>query len=226
MASLYAKKKTVKWVETIFNIAYLSTVFVSALFLLSGSEIGSTRWQFGIMALILGSGDACHLVPRIRSMWDSKEKDRTAALGIGKLIASLTMTVFYLVLWAVGANYYPHLVSGGITSVALILAALRIVLCFFPQNGWISPNPSLKWAIWRNIPFFLLGMMVAALFAFAPPMSGYRFFFLVPTVLFSFACYLPVVLFSRQHPKVGMLMLPKSCAYAAIILMGFSLSAV
>lgn len=48
--------------------------------------------------------------------------------------------------------------------------------------------------------------------------------FLWLAIMISFACYLPVVLFSKTNPKVGMLMLPKSCAYAAIVLMGVSLT--
>jgi hypothetical protein len=42
-------------------------------------------------------------------------------------------------------------------------------------------------------------------------------------VLLSFAFYLPVVLWSRKVPKLGMLMLPKTCAYVWIVLMGFGL---
>ena len=53
--------------------------------------------------------------------------------------------------------------------------------------------------------------------------NGGSLSFLWIAILISFACYMPVVLFSGRNPKVGMLMLPKSCAYAAIVLMGFSL---
>jgi hypothetical protein len=32
----------------------------------------------------------------------------------------------------------------------------------------------------------------------------------------SFLFYVPVVLFARKNPKLGMLMLPKSCAYIVL----------
>ena len=45
----------------------------------------------------------------------------------------------------------------------------------------------------------------------------------VAAILISFGCYLPVTLFSRTKPKVGLLMIPKTCAYMWIIAMGLQL---
>lgn len=42
-------------------------------------------------------------------------------------------------------------------------------------------------------------------------------------VLLSFAFYLPVVFFEHKRPVLGMLMLPKSCAYIWMIAMGLTL---
>lgn len=50
---------------------------------------------FGWMALILGTGDAFHLVPRMAALWtDNGFTALAAPLGIGKMITSITMTVF------------------------------------------------------------------------------------------------------------------------------------
>ena len=38
----------------------------------------------------------------------------------------------------------------------------------------------------------------------------------------SFAFYVPVVLWSHTIPMVGMLMIPKTCAYVWIVAMGYS----
>lgn len=221
---LNAKRKQMKLIETVFDVLYLGTVLVSAFLLCMGSDTGSERWLFGLMAMILGAGDSFHLIPRVYAMWDGKSGDHTAALGVGKLVASITMTVFYVVLWGVGTARYANAFPALMTQAVFALAAARIALCLFPQNGWTSQRPPLKWAILRNIPFFVLGMLVMALFAEGSARDG-GFPFLWLAILISFACYLPVVLFSERSPKVGMLMLPKSCAYAAIVLMGFSLPA-
>ncbi|MGI6162042.1 MAG: hypothetical protein ACOYJD_08425 [Christensenellales bacterium] len=223
MIRLNTKRSSMQFIETVFDIAYLSAVFISAALLCVGSTVGGEGWRFGIMALILGIGDSCHLIPRINFLWDSSRKDHTTALGIGKLAASITMTIFYMILWDIGVKHYAIPSFSYLTPVVYALAALRIVLCLMPQNGWTSKSPSLKWAIWRNIPFLALGMVVMALFAIGAHTKGGAFPYLWLAIFISFACYMPVVLFSGRNAKVGMLMLPKSCAYVAIVLMGFSL---
>jgi hypothetical protein len=42
-------------------------------------------------------------------------------------------------------------------------------------------------------------------------------------IALSFVFYLPVVVWSNRYPKVGMLMLPKTCAYLWIVVMCCSL---
>ena len=42
-------------------------------------------------------------------------------------------------------------------------------------------------------------------------------------IIISFGCYLPVTLFSKTKPKVGLLMIPKTCAYMWVIVMGLQL---
>ena len=53
----------------------------------------------GKTVLILGCGDAFHLVPRVLNYFVGA--DFTAWLGIGKLVTSVTMTVFYVLLYFV-----------------------------------------------------------------------------------------------------------------------------
>lgn len=218
------KRKPITLIETVFDIAYLGTVLISGILLCISAKIGSERWQFGIMALILGLGDSFHLLPRIYAMWTSGTKDYTALLGIGKLIASVSMTIFYVLLWNIGLLHYAGIGTVYMTAVIYALAVLRIVFTLLPQNRWTSKDSPLKWSILRNVPFFVLGMFVMVLFAIGSFGKSDGFSFLWLAILISFACYLPVVLFSGSSRKVGMLMLPKSCAYAAIVLMGFSLA--
>lgn len=53
--------------------------------------------------------------------------------------------------------------------------------------------------------------------------AAYLLFDLVATIIISFGWYLPVTLFSKTKPKVGLLMIPKTCAYMWIIAMGLQL---
>ncbi len=221
--SLNTTRKTMKRVEITFDLLYLFTVLTAALILYNTSKVGGIRRQFAIMSFVLGVGDSFHLIPRVYSMIDSKNRDYTALLGIGKFITSITMTIFYIYLWEIGKSYYNFNFNTYITIIVYGLAILRILLCFFPQNGWMDKYSSTKWAIIRNIPFLLLGMAVMLLFMVGAGKYGGNLSLVWLAVLMSFTFYMPVVLFSGTNPKVGMLMLPKSCAYVAIVLMGFSI---
>ena len=91
-----------------------------------------------------------------------------------------------------------------------------------PQNAWTSAHPPLSWGIWRNIPFTLLGALVVVLFyrgAKEKRDGDFRWLWL--TVVVSFACYIPVVLFADSVPAVGMLMIPKTCAYVCTVWIGY-----
>ena len=46
---------------------------------------------------------------------------------------------------------------------------------------------------------------------------------MVAAIIISFGCYLPVTLLSKSKPKVGLLMIPKTCAYMWVIAMGLQL---
>ncbi len=217
-----SKKNPARWVELVFNILYLITVFLSAFLLYRVAPAGSIRGKFALMSFLLVAGDSFHLIPRILSLLDSGDRDYTPALGPGKMITSLTMTLFYLFLWEIGKEYYVLNIKSSLSIIVYALALLRIVLSLLPQNQWTRKNPSVKWGIIRNIPFLILGATVMILFLVGAIISG-GLPYLWLAILISFACYIPVVLFVHKKPKLGMLMLPKSCAYVAIVLMNFLL---
>lgn len=50
--------------------------------------------------------------------------------------------------------------------------------------------------------------------------TAFRWLWLM--VVLSFACYLPVVLFADTVPAVGMLMIPKTCAYVWTVMIGYN----
>ena len=68
----------------------------------------------GWAALILGCGDAFHLGPRVLNYF--VEADFAAALGIGKLVTSITMTVFYVLLYYVWQGYYREAADKNLTA--------------------------------------------------------------------------------------------------------------
>ena len=209
--------------ETLFDIVYLVTVVTLGVIMIRSSKGRKQYFLYGIMAVTLGCGDAFHLVPRALALCTSGLENYTAALGIGKLITSVTMTAFYVILYYVWRLLYQVEGKKGITVTVWVLALLRIVLCLMPQNAWISPEAPISWGIYRNIPFTILGILIIVLFyQSAKEKQDKPFRFLWLTVVLSFAFYIPVVLFADTVPVVGMLMIPKTCAYVWTVLIGYS----
>jgi hypothetical protein len=97
--------------ETLFDIVYLTTVIVLGIRMIMGSHGQKQYLFYGAMAVILGCGDAFHLVPRAIALLTTGLAAWTAVLGIGKLITSITMTGFYVLLYYVWRSRYE--VSGG-----------------------------------------------------------------------------------------------------------------
>jgi len=208
--------------ETLFDAAYLITVITLGVLMVKNGRENKLYFLFGCMAVILGAGDAFHLVPRAYALCTSGLENFTEALGIGKLITSITMTVFYVLLYFVWRIRYQVSGKKGLTGTVLGLAALRAALCLLPQNAWTSPEPPLVWGIVRNIPFAALGILMIVLFYKSAKNAGdrsYRHLWL--TILLSFAFYIPVVLWADTWPLVGMLMIPKTCAYVWTVLIGY-----
>lgn len=208
--------------ETIFDIVYLVGVVTLGILMIRGSKGRKQYFLYGMMAVILGCGDAFHLVPRAVALCTTGLENYTVALGIGKMITSVTMTVFYVLLYYVWRFRYKIDEQQKVTAAVWILAALRIVLCFMPQNAWTSADAPLSWGIYRNIPFAILGALIVVLFyRSARDRRDQDFRLLWLAVIISFGCYIPVVLFADAVPPVGMLMIPKTCAYVWIVLMGY-----
>lgn len=207
--------------EIVFDIGYLVFALIAGLWLLINAQGSPVVLLYGAMALILGFGDAFHLLPRVYAQWTMTMAEHRNALGFGKLMTSITMTLFYVLLFYVWQRYYGLQAAPALTVAVWLLAAVRVALCLFPQNGWYVEHPPLRWAILRNVPFAVMGGIIVVLFAVTGGASPFGYMPLAVTLSFLF--YLAVVLLADQYPKLGMLMLPKTCMYIWIICMGFEL---
>ena len=210
-------------VETLFDAVYLISVITIGILMIRGSK-GETQFRlFGWMAVVLGAGDSFHLVPRALALCTTGLENYTVQLGLGKWITSVTMTIFYVLLYYVWRKRYQITGKAGITAAVYGLSAVRIALCMMPQNQWLSAESPLSWGIYRNIPFALLGLLIIALFyrsAKAHQDRAFRWMWL--TIVLSFGFYIPVVLWADVVPLIGMLMIPKTCAYVWTVLIGYS----
>ena len=204
-------------VESLFDVTYLAVVIGLGVRLLLEKVKGAKL--FGIMAILLGVGDAFHLLPRIISHLSPLGfAGHTAALSWGQFVTSITMTIFYILYY-----YFYRRQSGDKDNKKLsevhVLAFLRIILVLLPMNAWGTAEGNYLFGIYRNIPFAILGGLLIYWSYQQRDKAGLKHMWLL--ILLSFVFYIPVVLWSNTFPIIGALMMPKTVAYLMIVVLGY-----
>ncbi len=211
-----------KYMESGFYVIYLALIFFVGITLLVKGKKQKCFLLFGLMCFLLGAGDAFHLVPRAIGLFngtlDAPGTELAFWLGLGKLVTSVTMTIFYLLFYLFLYKRLRKQRKAWLDVIVVLLVLIRIALCAFPQNDWFSNNSPLLWGIIRNIPFVILGVLDIVLAAKLMKKKPYRLLWFAVTL--SFAFYLPVVVLASTYSWVGMLMIPKTVCYLWIAFTG------
>lgn len=211
--------------EIAFDLFYLVTIW-SICFLMYRSRSGVPQRRrpeaFLYLAgfLLLALGDTGHVGFRVLEYLGSSaetvlssDSGSSMFVGIGSAATAFTITILYLLLSE--AQRIRDCRSRGILSYLFYtLALLRIIIMVLPGNQWNSLNPPYLFSLLRNAPLTVTGLILASVYLRSgygrkDPFSlrmGYG-------IILSFAFYLPVILFVRWVPLIGMLMIPKTLAY-------------
>lgn len=228
--------------EAVFDISYLVFDLIAAIIFFIWANGRVLFDLYGILTLVLCIGDAFHLVPRVVRTLQGTNPQIKRYLGRGLQISSITMTVFYILLMYIWKETFPQFsLVPAIVYAVWISATIRIIICLLPQNDWTGDNSQkssaqqasdtkqasdtlrLRMSIMRNAVFVVTGLCVMWLYASSGAANGLEMQRMVWAIAISFACYLPVTVLSRRYPLVGMLMIPKTCAYIWMIVMGLQL---
>ncbi len=133
--------------EAIFCIAYLIFDLIAAVLFFMNAKGNQAILLFGVLTLILGGGDAFHLVPRIVKAFRGDSDRVEWWSGLGLMISSITMTIFYVLLFYVWRAVFPELsYPEALLWLTWISAVLRVALCLFPQNNWFHAEGNPRWA--------------------------------------------------------------------------------
>ena len=207
--------------EPAFEILYLLVGLCISIYILLKSKKQLPYILFGIMGLVLVFGDAFHLIPRIINALELGDENIDYYLGIGKLITSITMTIFYVILYWFFKLRYKEKTSLALDLGIYALAIIRIALCLLPFNEWTSKEAPYMWGIYRNIPFVIMGIiMVVLTFIWTRVNKDKSFMFAHIAIFFSFIFYIMTVTLTVIHTAFGMMMLPKTVCYVWLLVMG------
>jgi len=131
-------------------------------------------------------------------------------IGLGSFATAITVTITYLFFTLALHEKYE---SQNTLKWISILSIIRVIIVLLPQNNWFSES-TYAWGIIRNFPLVVIGyLLILAMYK-----SKDVFFKKFATlILWSYAFYLPVILFVDFLPMIGMLMIPKTIMYLLML---------
>ena len=211
--------------ESVFCIGYLLFDLVAGILFLTNAS-NPLFLLYGIMTLLLGFGDAFHLVPRVIKHIKGESERVKWWMNLGLAVTSVTMTIFYIILlyiWKIQNvsqdNQALSEIAAAFTGIIWTTALARIALCLMPQNDWFGDGNK-RLSLSRNIIFSIVGAAEIILFLI---MGGAYGITMAVCILLSFLFYLPVTLYAKENPKIGMLMIPKTIMYILMVSLGLGM---
>jgi hypothetical protein len=144
-----------------------------------------------------------------------------ALVGIGALSTAYTVTLFYMLMVDIWRLRFRK-PMGWFGWSLLAAGAVRIVIMTFPANHWEQVVAPYNWSLLRNASLVYQGLGVMFLILRDARRAGDRAFTWIGVMIaLSYAFYAPVILWGAQLPILGMLMIPKTCAYLGIAFIAY-----
>jgi len=175
------------------------------------------RWAFVLLAL----GDTGHVGFRVAAYALGGIEKNNLLIGMGALATAITVTFFYVVMLYIWKERF-HGKFGLLEYILLASVPVRLIVMAFPQNDWGNSVPPIFWGPFRNLFLVILGVGVLYLYLRDSIKAKDRLFrWMGYCILFSYLFYTPVILFARDIPIIGMLMIPKTIMYIAIQVLAY-----
>ena len=214
------------WTEVIFNISYLVVVWTLVVLMIvrrnrvsPENRAVATRftWAFALLAL----GDTGHVGFRVIAYLMGGLEANPVLVGAGAFSTAFTVTIFYMLLVDIWHLRFKKPL--GFFGWFLLAAGIaRLVILLFPQNAWGQVVAPYDWSLLRNSLLVIQGVGVTVLILRdAIRAHDKPFIWIGAMIVVSFAFYAPVILWVQWVPLLGMLMIPKTCAYLVIAFIAY-----
>jgi hypothetical protein len=220
--------------ETAFNVLYLLVVWgLVILMAVRYAQVEKGRKSlarlFLIAFILLAAGDTGHVGFRVVAhLMNALDKQvmvfgtPMALTGVGSMMTAYTVTMFYMVLVYIWLERFTRK-ANWFTYFLLAVGIVRLVFMALPANDWgglVIPQTA---SLVRNGFLVIQGLGVIGLYLSSAYKANDRTFKWIGwSIVLSFAFYTPVILFAQQYPLVGMLMIPKTCAYVAVAIIAYN----
>jgi hypothetical protein len=214
------------WVEVIFNLCYLAVVWGMVFLMVQRRQQVEPKnrplakrvmWAFALLAL----GDTGHVGFRVIAYALGGLEANPLLVGAGALSTAYTVTIFYMLMvdaWRLRFNK----ALGWFGWFLLAAGGVRMLVMLFPQNGWWQVTAPYTWSLLRNAFLVVQGVGVMGLILRDAARANDRpFTWIGVMIALSYTFYAPVILWAAQVPMLGMLMIPKTCAYLGVALIAY-----
>ena len=208
-----------------FNVTYLVVIYILVILMAIrhrrglATERRVSRLFIGAF-LLLALGDTGHVGFRAAALLGDGLEANAVLVGAGALSTAVTVTFFYMLMMEI-FRVYTGGRRDGIYWFVMIGGLARLVFMAFPGNRWGGPIP-LGYSYIRNAMLTVMGLVIAVLYLRAGLSKRDRTLKSVAVCIFlSYGFYLPVILFVHLEPMLGLLMIPKTCAYVAVAIIGY-----
>jgi hypothetical protein len=216
-----------------FNVIYLAAVWYLVVLMSRsmGTVVPKDRKVAGLVRMafiLLAAGDTGHVGFRVLAYALGGLNAQAVILGspmsligLGMLTTSVTVTLFYMMLVYVwqARNNQP---ANWVTNLLQAAGVVRLIIMALPSNDWAAAVPPQPMSLYRNLPLMVQGVGIIVLFLLSAYLNhDITFKWIGGMIAVSFAFYTPVILFAQQVPMLGLLMIPKTCAYLAIAIFAY-----
>ncbi len=208
-----------------FDILYLIAIWTLSLLMLSrrnnlSSQVGRAPVLLAGGFLLLSLGDSGHVGFRVLAYALGGLEEHPALIGWGAMITEITLTILYMLIleaWR-ERNERQQGIVYALLAGAGIFRLLLLVVQIAQGNA-----AAYEQSVISNVLLIVQGLGAAILILLDGRKKGDRVFTNLSAMIFlSYLFYIPVPLFVKQVPMIGMLMMPKTLAYLGMAWITFA----
>lgn len=188
--------------------------------LLLSSKGNRLKKILGFMLVFLGIGEGFHIVPRLLEIFSSEINKYQSLIETGRFISSITILLFYLILYKFWSMFYEKEISKNRMYIVLLIAVIGVVLSIIFKD-----NTDYLTVTLRNMPLLALGLVVIIKFKKESLFkAGKSFKYLWLALLLSLVFTISFELLSTNFELFIILMMPKSLMFIWVVYMIFDAS--